>query len=335
MMMKTAVTLIVGLLLAAGSSFVRGAEAATTEPSEQRGRERAERLIRRVEPSGKGDPARLTQYIEFFKSESVDDPRLFLFEVMADGMVLRGNIEFPEHKEALFGLLDRLGLKVRDETELLVATRMGVVTATRTFVRASAVAAASSDRRETLTECVQGDVVFLLKQAGDQALCHATDGYIGYISASDVKWLDDAPVATTRPSARHADDIERVVATAQSLLGVKYVWGGLTRDGCDCSGLVSQAFKSVNINLPRDANQQFLVGRLVATRWNKDGLRRGDTLYFLGRRGGIHHTALYIGDGKYIEATSPVAKITSLRPDDPEYDERRANSFCFGKRILE
>ena len=123
--------------------------------------------------------------------------------------------------------------------------------------------------------------------------------------------------------------------TADSYVGVKYVWGGTTPDGCDCSGLVRQAFRSIKVNLPRDADQQALVGRLVGTRWYRAGLRRGDTLYFLGHNGQIHHTALYIGDGKFIEATEPVAKISSFDSDDPQYSERRDKSFCFAKRVLE
>src|SRR5262249_44587632 len=157
--------------------------APATEPSESepqlRSRERNERMIRRVEPSGKGDPARLTQYIEFFKNDSVDDPRLFLFDVTADGNVLRGNIEFPEHKEALLALLVRSGMKVQNQPQVLKSAKWGEIRAAGTFVRASP-GISSRDRRETLTECVQGDIVFLLKQAGDEALCHASDGYIGY-----------------------------------------------------------------------------------------------------------------------------------------------------------
>ena len=119
------------------------------------------------------------------------------------------------------------------------------------------------------------------------------------------------------------------------MLGVPYVWGGGTLQGVDCSGLVRGAYRAASVNLPRDADQQSLVGRLVATRWHRSGLRPGDTLYFLGRRGTISHTALYIGDGKYIEATSPVAKITSFEPNHLEYNQRRTDGFCFAKRVIE
>ena len=78
-----------------------------------------------------------------------------------------------------------------------------------------------------------------------------------------------------------------------------------------------------------------LIGALVATRWHRDGLRRGDTLYFLGRTGKISHTAIYAGDGRYIESVRPAVRYTSFRPEDESYDARRAASFCFAKRLLE
>ena len=65
------------------------------------------------------------------------------------------------------------------------------------------------------------------------------------------------------------------------------------------------------------------------------GLRRGDLLYFLSRRGAIHHTAIYLGDGKFFEAANAGVKVTSLKRSDKDYDDNRASSFCFAKRILE
>jgi cell wall-associated NlpC family hydrolase len=99
--------------------------------------------------------------------------------------------------------------------------------------------------------------------------------------------------------------------------------------------VVQVAFGAEGINLPRDSNQQFYLGSLVATRWYRNGLRRGDTLYFLGSHGKIRHTAIYLGDDKYIEAVRPAVQITSFNPEDENYDARRAAAFAFAKRLLE
>jgi hypothetical protein len=310
------------------------------EETEQRRREMYDRLIRRIEPTGRGDAARLPQYLDFFRREFVEDTRTFAFDVKAEGTILHGFVEFPEHKQALARLLEHLGLvDVKDQTELLPAASLGerkyaFVIPARVFVYDRP----GGENRKVLTECVQGEVVFLLKDVeGGQVLCHAPDGYVGYVTATALRRVDEPTVSqidALQPT-RRAADVERVIETATVFIGTKYVWGGGTKEGIDCSGLVREAFRSVRLNLPRDADQQFLVGRLVGTRWYRSGLRRGDTLYFLGHRGQIHHTALYIGDNKFIEATEPVAKISSFDPDDPAYAEKRDHSFCFAKRILE
>jgi cell wall-associated NlpC family hydrolase len=113
------------------------------------------------------------------------------------------------------------------------------------------------------------------------------------------------------------------------------VWGGLTKEGVDCSGLVQKAFGRVGVMLPRDADQQSLVGKLVATRWHRSALRRGDLLYFIGRRGTIHHTAIYLGQNAFIEAADGGVKVSSLDPADAKYEKKRDETFFLAKRVLE
>jgi cell wall-associated NlpC family hydrolase len=98
---------------------------------------------------------------------------------------------------------------------------------------------------------------------------------------------------------------------------------------------VQTAFKAHGINLPRDANQQVLVGSLVATRDDRSGLRRGDLVFFLSRRGVVHHVGIYLGNGSYLEAADKSVKITGLERGAPNYDPKRDASFCCAKRVLE
>jgi hypothetical protein len=131
------------------------------------------------------------------------------------------------------------------------------------------------------------------------------------------------------------EKIDAIVKNAKRLLGTDYYWGGKTSDGVDCSGLVQIGFATVGLNLPRDSYQQFYVGRLTATRWHRAGLRRGDTLYFLGSDGKIRHTALYLGDDQFIQAVMPEVTISSFNPDDENYDEDHDKSLAFAKRLVE
>lgn len=153
-----------------------------------------------------------------------------------------------------------------------------------------------------------------------------------------VKLLDGSHVSLPKSRCQKEADrsatMEQVLRNALALKGTRYKWGGKTSDGIDCSGLVQTAFQSAGVYLPRDSNQQFLMGRLTATRWYTEGLRRGDTMYFVGAHGRIRHTGIYLGDDQYLEAVSPVAKITSLNPKDSNYDARRHASFVFAKRLF-
>jgi cell wall-associated NlpC family hydrolase len=98
---------------------------------------------------------------------------------------------------------------------------------------------------------------------------------------------------------------------------------------------VHAAFRAAGVSMPRDADQQSLVGTLVATRWHRSSLRRGDVLFFLGRRGTISHTAIFLGDGKFIEATSPVVTVNDLEKVPPGRDKARWETLCFAKRVFE
>lgn len=363
---------------------------------EERARLAYERVVRKVEPSMKGDPSRLLAYIEFFKREFVEDVRTFAFDAAAtsrpDGSVLlTGYAEYPEHRDSLAQFLSFLGFKtVEHQVQLLPAADLGE----RPFAIVKVPHAFLYDKtatpRETVSQALLGDGLFLLRATDDgHYLCHSSEGYLGYVAADDVQRVTAgefsasqafprARVAVTSkangtevPAGAHlrvlgtspagvtlavpdsgeatvpADAVTLideqtslarvtpVLAAARQFLGTRYVWGGKSLAGVDCSGLIQTAFQTQGIRLPRDADQQSFAGRLVATRWHRADLRPGDTLYFLSRRGQVNHTALYLGNGDYIEAAGPGVKITSFNPASPHFEDRREQAFCFAKRLLD
>ncbi len=93
-----------------------------------------------------------------------------------------------------------------------------------------------------------------------------------------------------------------VVAEAKKYLGLPYVWGGTDPSkGLDCSGLVQLVYRNLGIELPRVSYQQAAEGRPVASMAEA---QPGDLLAWdnSSRNNGVDHIAIYIGDGKMIEA---------------------------------
>lgn len=85
----------------------------------------------------------------------------------------------------------------------------------------------------------------------------------------------------------------RAANIALGFQGVKYVWGGTTPSGFDCSGLVQYCFRQAGINLPRDTYGQIGVGTPVS----RDQLQVGDLVF-----PHTGHVGIYVGNGQMVHA---------------------------------
>ena len=117
-----------------------------------------------------------------------------------------------------------------------------------------------------------------------------------------------------------------VVAYAKNYLGVKYVYGGSSPKGFDCSGFTVYVFKHFGISLSRTATGQYKYGSSVS----KSNLQTGDLVFFKGSGKAIGHVGIYVGGGSFIHASSPgdVVKITSLS------DSYYVRNYVGARRIL-
>lgn len=98
-------------------------------------------------------------------------------------------------------------------------------------------------------------------------------------------------------------DKQKLLADAKYFKGGRYVWGGTTPEGFDCSGYVQYLYKKNNISLPRTAWAQSQKGEVVEL----ENLEKGDLLFFLTdkKRGiPVTHVGIYIGNGNFIHAAS-------------------------------
>lgn len=101
----------------------------------------------------------------------------------------------------------------------------------------------------------------------------------------------------------------QIVAFARKYVGNPYVWGGnsLTK-GCDCSGFVHLVYANFGISTPRYSMSFLNVGQAVSL----SEIQPGDIVVY-DKKNGIGHVAIYIGNGKIVEAQSTEKGITDNR----------------------
>jgi cell wall-associated NlpC family hydrolase len=82
--------------------------------------------------------------------------------------------------------------------------------------------------------------------------------------------------AAARRAREREKQVNEVISTARTFTGTPYKYGGMTRSGLDCSGLTINAYRSINISLPRQAEDQAIIGEKV----KQKNLRPGDLVFF-------------------------------------------------------
>lgn len=137
-------------------------------------------------------------------------------------------------------------------------------------------------------------------------------------------------LATTKSSSK-VTVADKIVWTAVTYKGVPYRFGGMTKRGMDCSGLIFTSFKQRNMPIARTSHQMYLQGENISLR----EVQRGDLLFFKTsrKRGKVNHVGLVTsvdnGDIRFIHSTTSRGVIvTSLHEN---YWKR---AFIKAKRVL-
>jgi cell wall-associated NlpC family hydrolase len=115
---------------------------------------------------------------------------------------------------------------------------------------------------------------------------HLTRWRIGYVALPDLVDVGQLP--------HHYPTADDYLKTAESFIGVPYLWGGTTALGLDCSGFVQQVYRLNGVALPRDADQQAVLGRKV------EEARAGDLMFF--GADSVTHVALATSATEFIHA---------------------------------
>lgn len=121
---------------------------------------------------------------------------------------------------------------------------------------------------------------------------------------------------TTQIQTSNANTSE-IVTFAKKYLGYKYVHGGNSPSGFDCSGFTQYVYKHFGYFLSRSASSQARNGVAV----NKSNLQQGDLICFSGSSGSkkISHVGIYIGGGKFIHSANSRKGVITSKVDGDGY----------------
>ncbi|MGB3064982.1 NlpC/P60 family protein [Sphingobacterium thalpophilum] len=224
-----------------------------------------------------------------------------------------------------------------DETEIASWRQAEKVIYTTEFGRSYS---EPNEKSQRVSDLVYGDILKLTGQKGNFYAVAYPDGRKGYIRKSESltlkSWLD-----SRNPTA------ENIIASAKSMLGLPYLWGGTSVKGVDCSGFTKTSFFMNGFVIPRDASQQVLAGQQIDI-LDSEGhfdpekalknLKPADLLFFAAGKNSnpnarVTHVALYIGNGTFIHAAGLV-RINSMLKDAPDYDDFQTRTVVAARRYL-
>lgn len=169
----------------------------------------------------------------------------------------------------------------------------------------------------TLTQLVAGEPVEVVEEAGDWVRVAApwqpsAGGSRGYLAWVRRQHLAPRAEPAAAPTGSIESDRAAICWAARRHLGLRYLWGGTTPYGLDCSGLVHQAYRDAGVVVPRDAHDQWEATAPVTL-----GEEQPGDLYFFARSDGhVFHVGFVTGEQTMLHApaTGQLVENAPLAP---------------------
>jgi lipoprotein Spr len=123
------------------------------------------------------------------------------------------------------------------------------------------------------------------------------------------------PAFPEKPGAKSKSKInkDKMGRIIDSFLGAPYRYGGETKEGIDCSGLVMQVYRQyAGFDLPRSTKKLYQLVSQV----EEDDLVYGDLVFFSDGWFSVSHVGIYLEDGKFVHSAKDVGVVVSSLNED-------------------
>lgn len=160
----------------------------------------------------------------------------------------------------------------------------------------------------------------------------SVDGIAGKSTISTLNNVLNGKIAAGKPSAEpNRNDSGKsmainIINTAKQYLSSRYVYGGSSPSGFDCSGFTQYVYKQMGINIPRATTGQASIGKGLS----KSELQPGDLLIFSNTyKAGPSHAGIYIGNGQFVHAANASKGVRTDSINSAYYSSK----FTSGRKV--
>jgi hypothetical protein len=190
-----------------------------------------------------------------------------------------------------------------------------------------------SKNATSVSDIVFGGILALIKEHDSFYEVEYPDGRIGFVKKQEAvlynSWL-----------LKNPSNAAFIEASAKTMLGAPYLWGGTSTKGNDCSGFTKMVYLMNGFVIPRDASQQIHAGKIVDENLKFEGLKKGDLMFFgtpatKDKKQRVTHVGIWLGNdkGEFIHSASNV-HLSSINKDQPNYDAFNRGRYLGSRRYL-